>query len=342
MQAYARVLRLQPAHRSPPGVVSGRSARAVAHEGEHPADSARSTNRPVAPGGLLEHPHSVAELAEPHAVVADQGGENASVVDRGCDSRRSCSAAAVAHDPSQLLSSAAVAAGRAAATRSTARKRKSTTSKSSFERAQPATDCSASYRDALGVGVHVTHGSKHSGSEHGVTALVTEGSMRTRIRMCLRRASAALNHAPVQIRKTSPSSLAHGLQVALADEPQGGIRREVGEGVEMLRVVDRGIPDAADTGDVVVRHGVQVLDEAVEVRGDHHPLHAIDTAAEQTLVPCRTARDVVVDEHPIARLHKLAERGVRRREDPRTRRSPAGRCAGQAAERQPMAWQSTE
>ena len=161
--------------------------------------------------------------------------------------------------------------------------------------------------------------------------------------MCRGRPSATLNHAPVQIRKASPSSLAHGLQVAFADEPQRSVRCEVGESVEMLRVVGRGVPSVAHTGNVVVRHGVQVLDEAVEVRGDHHPLRAIDTAAEQTLVPCRIAWDVVVDEHPAARLHPLAARGVRRLEGPRTRRSPAGRFAGQstAAARQLEAWQST-
>ena len=153
-----------------------------------------------------------------------------------------------------------------------------------------------------------------------------------------------LNHAPVQIRQASPSSLSHGLQIALVDEPQRSGRREVGEGVEVLGVVGRGVPDAAHTGDVVVQHRVQVLDEAVEIRGHHHPLRAIDAAAGQPPVPCRIARDVVVDEHPTARLHPLAARGVRRREDPRTRRSPAGCSASQvtAAVRQPEVWQSTE
>ena len=112
--------------------VSGRSARAVAHEGEHPADRAGSANRLVAPSRLLEHPHSFAELPEPHAVVADQDGESASVV--GSTDGSGCgSAAAVADDTSQLLRYATIAACRSTAAKSVARKRNSTTSKSSFE-----------------------------------------------------------------------------------------------------------------------------------------------------------------------------------------------------------------
>ena len=109
----------------------------------HPVDRGGSANGPVAPGGFLEHSHSPAELPEPHAVVADQDGESAGIVDRGGSRRRSRSTAAIADDSSQLLGPATIAAARAAAAMSVARKRKSTVSKSSFERAQSATHRSA-------------------------------------------------------------------------------------------------------------------------------------------------------------------------------------------------------
>ena len=343
VQAHAGVLRLQTAHCAPSSEVSGRSARAVAHEGEHPADRAGSTDWPVVPGRLLEHPRSLAELPEPHAVVADQDGGNASVV--GWTGGSGCGrAAAVADDTSQLLSSATIAANRPAATKSIAREKNSTASKSSPERTQPTSHRGPCDREAHGVRIHVARRGRRPGGGHRVAALEAEGGMGTRTRKCRRWSSAVLDHAPVQIRKSSPSSLSHGLQVALVDEPQGGSRREIGEGVEVLRVVGRSVPGTTNAGDVVVRHRAQVLDEAVEVRGHHHPLRAVGTAAEQPLVPCRITRDVVVDEHPTARLHPLAARGVQRREHPRTRRSPVGHSAGQmtAAVRQPEVWQPSE
>ena len=151
---------------------------------------------------------------------------------------------------------------------------------------------------------------------------------------------AVLMKTPGLIWKSSPSSFSQRLQVPLVDEPQGGSRCEVGEGVEVLRVVGREVPGTPNAGDVVVRHQVQVLDEAVEIRGHHRPFRAVDTAAEQPLVPSRVTRDIVVDEHPTAHLHPRAAIGVRRREDPQTRRSLAGRSAGRmtAAARRLETW----
>ena len=213
-------------------------------------------------------------------------------------------------------------------------------SKSSFERTQPTPHRSSCDREVHRGRGHVARRGRRPGGGQRVAALEAESGMGTRIWMCRRKTSAVLVHAPVQVRKSSPSSFSHGLQVALVDEPQGSSRREVGEGVEVLRVVGRSVPGTPNAGDVVVRHRVQVLDEAVEIRGHHHPLRAVDTAVEQPLVPCRVTRDIVVDEHPPARLHPLAAIGVRRREDPRTRRSPVGRSAGQmtTAVRQPVVW----
>ena len=116
--------------------MGGGGPGAVSHEGKHPADRTGSANRPVAPSRLLEHPHSLAELPKPHAVVADQDGKGSGVVGR--TGGRSCGdAIAVADDTGQLLSSTAIATHCTVAATSVARKRNSAMSKSSFEGTYP-------------------------------------------------------------------------------------------------------------------------------------------------------------------------------------------------------------